>query len=221
MNEIRLDGKSVPFQVGQTIMDCALEAGIHIPHLCHLPGFTPHGSCKLCTVKSDGRFVSACTQPAGAGLNVENDTEELGYLRLSLLRMLFVEGNHYCPSCEKSGSCRLQDAAYHEGMLDLHFRSFYPKRELDASHPEILIDRDRCIFCELCVRASRDVDGKNIFGISGRGLNTNLVVNSGSGLLADTAISVKDRAVEVCPVGAILNKGHGFEVPIGERLYDV
>lgn len=220
MKTVSLDGAVVPFAEGQTVMECALAANISIPHLCFLPGFLPHGSCRLCTVKIDGRLASACTQPAMAGQHVEIDTEELRQVRLSLLRMLFVEGNHYCPACEKSGSCRLQKAAYDEGMLDLHYRPWYPKRKMDASHPDVLIDRDRCIFCELCVKASRDVDGKNIFGISGRGIDTHLVVNSKSGLLADTDISAQDRAVEVCPVGAILVKGRGFEIPIGKRLYD-
>ncbi len=208
------------YEEGQTIMDCALSNGIAIPGLCHLPGLSPSGNCRLCTVKTGGRYVSACTEPAIDGMEVECETMELSQVRMQLLRMLFVEGNHYCPSCEKSGSCRLQEAAYHEGMLDLHFRPFYPKREMDASHPEILLDRDRCIFCALCVRASREIDGKNVFDISGRGIETHLIVNSASGKLLDTDISVEDRAVHVCPVGAILVKGKGFEIPIGRRLYD-
>ena len=220
MKAFILDGKILPFRDGQTIMDCALENGIDIPRLCHFPGLKPHGSCRLCTVKIDGRHASACTQPASEGMKVECDIPELRRLRLSLLRMLFVEGNHYCPSCEKSGSCRLQEAAYREGMTDLHYRPFYPKRAMDASHPEILVDRDRCIFCALCVRASRDFDGKNVFDLSGRGLETHLVFNSASGLLADTDVSVNDRAIEICPVGAILVKGRGFVIPIGQRLYD-
>lgn len=220
MKSIILDGREIPFEDGQTVMDCAQASDLPIAHLCHLPGYTPYGSCRLCTVKIDGRFSSACTQPAREGMQVESNTEELKEMRLGILRMLFVEGNHYCPSCEKSGSCELQHAAYEEGMLDPHYRLFYPKREMDASHPDILIDRDRCIFCALCVRASRDVDGKAVFGISGRGLATRLVVNSKSGLLVDTDISVEDKAVHVCPVGAILIKGRGFDVPIGKRLYD-
>ena len=83
--------------------------------------------------------------------------------------MLFVEGNHVCPTCEKSGNCQLQAVAYYLGMLTPHFNHFYPPREVDASHPDVVIDFNRCILCELCVRASRDVDGKNVFGLSGRG----------------------------------------------------
>ena len=67
-----------------------------------------------------------------------------------------------------------------------HFDEFYPDRPVDASHPDILLDFNRCILCELCVRASRDVDGKNVFALAGRGINKHLIVNAESGRLADT-----------------------------------
>jgi [NiFe] hydrogenase diaphorase moiety small subunit len=217
---IQIDGKPIPFTAGQTIMEAATAAGVYIPHLCHNPEFEPHGSCKLCTVKVNGRNCSACTFPAADGQEVLNDTAELNELRLTITQLLFVEGNHLCPSCEKSGNCQLQAAAYFLGMTDPQFPFFYPRRELDASHPDILLDRDRCIFCALCVRASRDVDGKNVFEIGGRGIDSQLIVNSPSGKLADTPIAASDKAANVCPVGAILVKRRGFEVPIGERIYD-
>ena len=129
--------------------------------------------------------------------------------------MLFVEGNHFCPSCEKSGNCQLQATAYEMGMEGPHFEEFYPDRPVDASHPDILLDFNRCILCELCVRASRDVDGKNVFAIGGHGIDTRLLVNSASGELADTPMALDDRATQVCPVGVILPKRRGFAVPIG------
>jgi [NiFe] hydrogenase diaphorase moiety small subunit len=135
--------------------------------------------------------------------------------------MLFVEGNHFCPSCEKSGDCRLQATAYQVGMEGPHFEEFYPDRPVDASHPDILLDFNRCILCELCVRASADVDGRNIFAIAGHGIDTHLVVNSPSGKLGDTDMTLADRAASICPVGVILPKRRGFAVPIGERRYDV
>ena len=84
--------------------------GSYIPHLCYHPEFKPHGSCKLCTVKTGGRRWRSCTMPAEAGLEVESNIEELNDLRRTLVQMLFVEGNHFCPSCEKpaaTASCRL------------------------------------------------------------------------------------------------------------------
>ena len=219
-NTFTLDGKIIPFEEGETIMEAASAAGVYIPHLCHHPEFKPHGSCKLCTVNIGGRLGASCTNKAAAGMVVESETEALNADRRALTQMLFVEGNHICPSCEKSGNCQLQAVAYHLGMMTPHFPHFYPARDIDASHPDVLLERNRCILCELCVRASRDVDGKNVFGIGGRGIKSRLIVNSASGRLADTNLSVTDRAAEVCPTGAIVRKRHGFTVPIGRRLYD-
>lgn len=219
-NTLTIDGKPVAFQDGDTIMEAATRAGIYIPHLCHDPEFTPQGNCKLCEVKVNGRNCAACTFPAAEGQTVLNNTKELNETRRTITQMLFVEGNHLCPTCEKSGNCKLQAVAYALGMTDNRFPLFYPRREVDASHPDILLDRDRCILCELCVRASREVDGKEVFGISGRGMHSHLVVNSPSGLLKDSGLEASDRAASVCPVGAILIKRRAYEVPIGQRLYD-
>ena len=215
-----LDGKAVPFEPGQTVLQAALAADRYIPHLCYHPEFKPHGSCKLCTVKIGGRTASACTMPAEAGMQVESDIEELNDLRRTLLQMLFVEGNHFCPSCEASGNCQLQATAYALQMMSPRFNEFYPDRPIDASHPDILLDFNRCILCELCVRASSEVDGKNVFALGGRGITKHLIVNAESGLLTDTDIALDDKAMHVCPVGVILKKRVGFSQPIGERRYD-
>ena len=62
-----IDGKTVSFRAGQTIIEAAAEAGVYIPHLCHRPGYAPHGSCKLCTVNVDGHPAAACTTKAREG----------------------------------------------------------------------------------------------------------------------------------------------------------
>jgi [NiFe] hydrogenase diaphorase moiety small subunit len=215
-----LDGVEVPFDDGQTVLQAALSANRYIPHLCYHPEFTPHGSCKLCTARVDGRTAATCTTPAKPGMRVQSATEEMNGLRRTLVQMLFAEGNHFCPSCEASGNCMLQALGYDLGVMTAGFRHMFPVRPLDASHPELLLDFNRCILCELCVRASREVDGKAVFALSGRGIGKHLIVDSESGELADTDIAVTDKAVEVCPVGVFLRKGVGFSVPIGSRRYD-
>ena len=215
-----LDGKTIAFEDGDTIMDAALRAGEYIPHLCHNPEFSPHGSCRVCVVEANGRQVSACTQPVMVNMQVDNSSEEIINDRRALLQMLFVEGNHVCPGCEKSGACQLQAVAYYCDMLSPHFTHFFPQRTVDASHADIAIDFNRCILCELCVRASRDVDHKHVFAIDGRGINSQLVINSPSGKLGDSSFAATDKAAHVCPVGAILPKHTAYDKPIGERLYD-
>ncbi|HRD49578.1 MAG: (2Fe-2S)-binding protein [Candidatus Competibacter sp.] len=215
-----LDGRRIPFEDGQTIMEAARAAGVYIPHLCFNPEFAPHGSCRVCLVKVNGRVQASCTLPAAAGQTVLSDIEELREIRRGILQMLFVEGNHVCPACEKSGACQLQAVAYYVGMLAPHYTHFYPRRPVDASHPDVLIDFNRCILCELCVRASRDVDGKNVFAVQGRGISAHLVINTPAGKLGATDFSVEDKAAQVCPTGAILIKHQGYGIPIGQRLYD-
>lgn len=215
-----LDGREVPFSQGQSVLQAALAAGIEVPHLCAHPEFKPHGSCRVCTVKVNGRPMASCTLPAQQGLEVENDTPSLRELRQGLVQLLFVEGNHFCPSCEKSGDCKLQSVGYQLEVLTPQFAQLFPDRPVDASHPDLLLDFNRCILCELCVRASAEVDGRHVFALSGRGLSKHLIVNAESGRLADTSIAATDTAVSVCPVGVILKKGRGFLVPIGQRTSD-
>ena len=214
-----IDGVECKGEPGQTIMKAADEAGIYIPRLCSYKGLTPFGSCRICTVMVNGRPQAACTQPIANGMIVESESEQINEFRRNLIEMLFVEGNHFCMFCEKSGNCELQALAYRFGIDAPKYPYQFPKREVDASHPDIFIDRNRCILCARCIRASRDVDGKSVFQFVGRGRNKRLAVNAEANL-ADTNAKSSDKAVDVCPVGALLHKRVGYTTPIGERLYD-
>jgi [NiFe] hydrogenase diaphorase moiety small subunit len=133
--------------------------------------------------------------------------------------MLFVEGNHFCMFCEKSGSCELQATAYRMGILSPRHPYMFPSRRLDASHPDVMMDFNRCIHCARCVRASRELDGKHVFQFIGRGAHKRIGVNARE-CVAATNFEASDKAAEACPVGCIVKKRVGFAVPIGQRLFD-
>lgn len=216
-----IDGVEIEATEGQTIMDAADAAGIYVPRLCDHEGLRHQGSCRVCTVKANGRSVSACTQPAAPGLKVENETAHINKLRRDLVEMLFHEGNHLCPICEASGNCELQAMAYRLDMTaPTKFPYLEPCRPVDASHPDIALDTNRCISCGRCIRASQDVDGKGVFGYVGRGIHRHVAANGPD--LAHTDAVVGDFAIspEVCPVGCIIRKREGFKTPIGEREFD-
>jgi [NiFe] hydrogenase diaphorase moiety small subunit len=214
-----IDGVTVEGAPGQTILEAADQAGIYIPRLCKMKGMMPFGSCRVCTVLVNGRPQSACTQPIASNMIVENNIDKLTSFRRSIIEMLFVEGNHFCMFCEKSGNCELQAMAYRLGITAPRYPYMFPKREVDASHPDVMLDRNRCILCGRCVLTSKTVDGKNVFQFIGRGANKRLAVNA-EVKLADTDLKVADKAAEVCPVGCIIKKRVGYAVPIGERKYD-
>ena len=218
---ITIDGVAIPARPGQTIMEAADAAGIYIPRLCDHEGLRHQGGCRVCTVKAAGRSVAACTQPAAPGLAVESETPHLNGLRRDLVEMLFHEGNHLCPVCEASGNCELQAMAYRLGMIEpTKFPYLEPTRPVDATHPDIALDTNRCISCGRCIRASEDVDGKGVFGYVGRGIHRRVAVNGSD--LAHTDVTLADHAIaaDVCPVGCIIRKREGFSVPIGERDFD-
>ncbi len=216
--KLKIDGKEITAQPGDTILDAADRNGIYIPRLCAHPELKPGGSCRVCMVKVNGRAQAACTQPVTEGAIVENDTPELLGVRRTLIEMLFVEGNHVCPACEKSGNCELQAMAYRHGIVSPRFPYMFPKRELDASHPDVLVERNRCILCARCVRASQELDGKHVFDFTGRGTHKRIAVDGDK--LASTDVSKSDKALDVCPVGSLMRKRVGFATPVGQRKYD-
>ena len=119
----------------------------------------------------NGRPQAACTQPAAPGMVVENDSEQSKRLSPRL-------GGHAVSWKATTSACSARRAAtasfrrWRTASASRHpsTRTCFPSRDLDASHPDIFIDRNRCVLCGRCVRSSCDLDGKNVFQFVGRGL---------------------------------------------------
>jgi len=203
---------------GEYILSAARRNGIYIPSLCNIEGVTPRGACRICTVNVNGRLMTACTTPVSGGMKIENDTSQLRDLRKGILELLFVEGNHFCPSCERSGNCELQALAYRFGMAVPRYPYRFPVREIEASNPKLIKDHNRCILCKRCIRAVKDAEGRSIFAFGKR--SHRVEINIDTQLSASISDEQARRAAEVCPVGAILSRKKGFSVPIGKRRFD-
>ncbi|MFO7655497.1 MAG: 2Fe-2S iron-sulfur cluster-binding protein [Bacteroidales bacterium] len=215
---ITIDGVECMASRGQYIVEAAKENGIYIPTLCNYPGVKPKGSCRICTVKVNGKLMTSCTTPVSQGMLIENYTSELNELRKAIIELLLVEGNHFCPSCEKSGFCELQALAYRFKVMVPRFPYSFPLRKVDASHPKIIKDQNRCILCKRCIRAVKDDKGRSIFAYRRRSHRVEVGVDSKLGKMLTDELAQK--AMDVCPVGSILVKEKGFAIPIGERKYD-
>lgn len=213
-----IDGKTLAGQSGQTILKAAEAAGIYIPHLCAYKNLIPHGSCRICSVRVNGRIQAACVQTISDGMVVEHDTAEIREFRKAILDMLFVEGNHYCMFCEKSGLCELQALAYRFGITAPQFPYLNPDRAIDLSHPDVYLDHNRCILCGRCVRVSQVLDNKNVFQFVGRGHKKRLQVNGEA--LASTSLALADKVTASCPTGALVKKRVGYAIPVGQRPFD-
>jgi [NiFe] hydrogenase diaphorase moiety small subunit len=213
-----IDGKECMATTGQSIVEAAKENGVFIPVLCHYEGLKPAGTCRICTVNVNGRPMAACTTQVTDGMEVANDTPELREARKMMLEMLFVEGNHFCPACEKSGNCELQALAYRYQMLAPRFQFLFQQRQVDATHPKIILERNRCIMCKRCIRGIRAADGRAVFALSCRGGRAEIIVDDE--LATQMSDEEAQKAMDMCPVGAILRREKGFDTPIGKRKYD-
>lgn len=220
-NTIRLmvDGVPIEARSGQSVIEACDAAGIYIPRLCHHPELTPAGHCRVCTCTINGRQSAACVTPAQQGMVIENNTPRLTADRRTIIEMLFVEGVHPCPYCVASGDCELQALGYRLGMTAPTEAYLWPRRKLDATHPDIYLDHDRCILCSRCIRASRMEDGKTVFGFEGRGITMRLNIDAQGGL-GETQMAAIDKAARVCPVACIVIKRDSYRVPNGQRRYD-
>jgi len=216
--KFEIDGKTCFAEKGQSIIDAAKANGVFIPSLCHVEGVKPAGSCRICNVKVNGHNMTACTTPVAEGMVVENDIPELTELRVTIIEALFVTGNHFCPSCEKSGSCELQALAYRYQMMVPRFAYEFPTKGVNARAELIFHDQNRCILCKRCIRTITK-DGKHVFAYRNRG-GEHLEVVLDEELASRFTEQEAKEAMEICPVGAILKKEQGYLVPIGERKFD-
>jgi len=216
--KINIDGIECTASKEQYIVDAARENGIYIPTLCNYPGIKPRGGCRICTVRVNGRLMTACTIPVADGMKIENQVQDIIELRKAIIELLFVEGNHFCPACEKSGFCELQAFAYRFQMAVPRFPFQFPLRDVDASHPKIIKEQNRCIRCKRCIRAIKDEKDRGVFAYRRRGIRVEVVVDAKlGGQLTD---ELAQKAMDVCPVGSIIVKEKGFIQPIGKRKYD-
>ena len=220
MNKVKftIDGKECFAEPGQTIMEAAKANGVYIPALCTYEGLKPAGSCRVCTIRVGRGHMAACTQPVAEGMVVENIVPDLEDMRKSLIEMLFVEGNHLCPTCQKSGNCELQALAYRYQMLVPRFPYQFPVRKVEPAGTNLLFEQNRCIQCLRCVRGVKAKDGKAIFGSVQRSGKKKIAFDHD--LVTALSPAEAKKAMDLCPVGALLKKEVGFTVPIGKRKFD-
>lgn len=218
--QINIDGRDINAYVGQQLVDVARQNGIYIPTLCYFHNiYPPAASCRVCTVKINGRFEAGCTCKVSNGMQVEVDTEEIHDLRKANIEMLLAEGNHFCPSCTKSGNCELQRKGYENGIAVSRYPHLFKSRPRDFKSKRIVIEQDRCIHCKRCVYRVTTADKQGVFAFLNRGTDTVLGIDyENEARLSDEEAR---EAMELCPVGAILVNGESNFKPFGLRKYDI
>ena len=212
MVTITINGKTLEVAEGTTVLRAAQNAGIDIPTLCDHPHLTPYGGCRLCLVEVEGArtLQPSCTLPVNNNMVVKTETKKVLDARKFVLTLIFSERNHFCPFCQVTGGdCELQNAAYHEGMDHWPLQPNYQPYPMDASHPYIILENNRCILCRRCVRACGELVGNYTLGFEERGAKSILVADTGVPLGQSTCISC-GSCVQVCPTGALIDRWSAY-----------
>ncbi len=213
MIKLTIDDKTIEVQEGTTVLEAAESAGLFVPTLCHHPQLTPYGGCRLCMVEVEGArtLQPSCTLPATDGMVIKTSTKKVLDARKFVLTLLFSERNHFCMYCQVSGGdCELQNRAYDEGMTHWDLQPNWQPFEVDASHPFIVLDNNRCILCRRCVRACGELVGNYTLGFEERGADSLLVADYDVPLGESTCISC-GTCVQICPTGAIIDRQSAYQ----------
>ncbi len=208
MVNLKIDGVDVSVPEGTTVLRAAQAAGLTIPTLCDHKELTPYGGCRLCLVEVEGArtLQPSCTLPAGNGMVVLTNTPKVRDARKFVLTLIFSERNHFCMYCPVSGGdCELQNSAYGEGMTHWPLQPNWQPFPLDASHPDFVLDNNRCILCRRCIRACGELVGNFTLGVEERGASTLLIADLGVPLGESSCISC-GVCLQVCPTGSLIER---------------
>ena len=90
---MKINGQSVAFIEGATILEIARAADIYIPTLCHRQGLPPVGGCGICIVEdlATGVTMPACATVAIDSLDISTDSERVVAIRRSALELLLSD----------------------------------------------------------------------------------------------------------------------------------
>jgi len=202
-----LDDKAVTAKAGEKILWAALDHGIDIPHLCAIREREhPFGACRLCFVEVEGKEfpVTACSEPVSEGLRVQTRSERVDKLRRTALELLLSHHDLDCKNCSANGSCALQQLAkvLKVSLKPKRFRKLPTEMPIDDSHPEIVLNPNRCVLCGKCVWVCNEVEKSGALDFVFRGLATRVAPFRVEPLVGSRCTGCL-RCAEICPVGAI------------------
>jgi [NiFe] hydrogenase diaphorase moiety small subunit len=217
---ITIDGREIETEPGRNLVQVANEHGVFIPSLCYFPDIEPPlGTCRVCTCRINGVPGPACTETVSDGMVVEAISEELTDARKAIVEMMFSEGNHFCPGCQKSGDCDLQHMGYELGVTQSRFPHVFKDRLIDFNPKRMIMEHNRCIKCLRCVKEVFTDDGKAVFSFRFRGNETRVGIDN------DEEARLSDQqavdAMHLCPTGAIIVRGVEHARPFGKRRFDL
>ncbi|MBD0324639.1 MAG: (2Fe-2S)-binding protein, partial [Aldersonia sp.] len=217
MLKITVDGKPTEVPPGSMILDAARKLSIDVPTLCHLNLHELRvnnmaASCRVCVVEVDGRknLAPACATPVTDGMVVHSNTVRVLNARKTVLELLLSDHPKNCLTCAKSGECDLQAVAEKFAIREIRYEGAMSSFRKDTS-PSIQRDVTKCIMCRRCETMCNEVQTCGVLTGVNRGFDA-VVAPAFEMNLEHTACTFCGQCVAVCPVGALSEHDHSWEV---------
>lgn len=219
MPTLTVNGVSLEFTKGQSIIDVALRNGIEIPHYCYHPALSVPANCRIClaeisqpNAKSGAlelipKLMPTCHTAAADGMVVTTQSQKAIANQKAVMEFLLINHPVDCAVCDQAGECKLQDYSYEVGRSEARFQEDKIKNPKKDVGPHVLLYSDRCIMCTLCVRFTQEVTETGELMVDGRGGNEMIDVFPGIPL----ANELSGNVIDLCPVGALLDKDFLFQ----------
>ena len=187
MVRMTIDGVPVEVEKGTLLIRAAEKIGVRIPRFCDHPLLAPSANCRQCLVEvampgRDGvvrpmpKPQPSCAMTAMEGMEISTQATSEVAAKAQAGTMEFLLINHPldCPVCDKGGECPLQNQALE--LMASGAQSATRFTDVKRTFPKplrltsnILLDRDRCILCQRCVRFADQVAGDPFIALQGRG----------------------------------------------------
>jgi NADP-reducing hydrogenase subunit HndD len=237
-----INGRSIEYESGQTILEAAKANGISIPTLCYLDGAKAIGGCGVCVVEdmAGQGLVRACSTAIKAGMRIRTESKNAVQARREALTRLVSSGQHNCfitslePTawteyqngvmtaaswhqalCPSWGRCELQNLVVRYGVDQsaIPVERTLEACPLDEEHPMFVRDYSRCIRCGRCIQACNDIQGNMAIPVP-EGWDPENGTTNGNFPVVDYEHCVHcGECVQACPVGALFEKkAFGLEV---------
>ena len=230
--EIFVDDKAVMVPGDTNLLEALKAVGIETPHVCYHPFLPVSGNCRQCLVEQEGprgrMLVISCYTPVAPGMKIYTPASSARVKNARKATQEFMLVNHPldCPICDKAGECTLQENYMECGQNEGRLRPEYGKnyhgnpahqfvdskgqvrggKHVDIG-PRILLDEERCVQCDRCVRFMRSIAKDEQLQLAGRADHTYITTFPGEKLDHEYDLCVTD----VCPTGAMTAKYFRFQ----------